>query len=112
MIPTLLKENQDHIVRPEKLMSSNPSLRMILSDLPSPAEATNESIYNICHGYAQAGNRFTLFEVMRHLFAHDLIRKPFHTFRNHALAVEPDRDRARVSVEPFGGGERDGGVGQ
>ena len=25
MIPTLLKENQNHIVRPKKLMSSNPS---------------------------------------------------------------------------------------
>jgi hypothetical protein len=36
---------------------------MIFSDLPSPAEA---SIYNRgpCQGFAQAGNRFTLFRIM------------------------------------------------
>jgi hypothetical protein len=37
---------------------------MILSDLPSPAEA---SVFDPgpCQGYAQAGNRFPLFGIMR-----------------------------------------------
>jgi hypothetical protein len=37
---------------------------MIFSDLPAPAEA---SIHNRrrCQGFAQAGNRFTLFGIMR-----------------------------------------------
>jgi hypothetical protein len=30
---------------------------MIFSDLPSPAEASNEST-NLCEGFAQSGNRF------------------------------------------------------
>src|SRR5262249_59445308 len=29
-----------------------------------------------------------------------------------ASAVEPDRDRARVGIEPLGVGERDGGIGE
>jgi hypothetical protein len=36
---------------------------MILSDLPTPAEASNET-RSILHGFAQAGNRFPLFGIM------------------------------------------------
>jgi hypothetical protein len=39
-------------------------LRMILSELPSPAEASNETT-NRCLGFAQAGNRFLPFGIMR-----------------------------------------------
>jgi hypothetical protein len=38
-------------------------LRMILSDLPSPAEASNERTRRWL-GFAQAGNRFPLFGIM------------------------------------------------
>jgi hypothetical protein len=37
---------------------------MISSDLPSPAEATNH-IDRPFEGFAQAGNRYTLFRIMR-----------------------------------------------
>jgi hypothetical protein len=37
---------------------------MIFSDLPSPAEAFGHTI-GPCKGFAQAGNRFTLFGIMR-----------------------------------------------
>jgi hypothetical protein len=37
---------------------------MIFSDLPSPAEASGHTI-GPCKGFAQAGNRFTLFGIMR-----------------------------------------------
>jgi hypothetical protein len=37
---------------------------MILSDLPPPAEASSHTI-GLCRGFAQAGNRFTLFGTMR-----------------------------------------------
>jgi hypothetical protein len=37
---------------------------MILSDLPSPAEASVNTTGS-CQGFAQAGNRFTLFGIMR-----------------------------------------------
>jgi len=40
------------------------SLRMILSDLASPAEASNERTRS-WPGFAQAGNRFPLFGIMR-----------------------------------------------
>jgi hypothetical protein len=36
---------------------------MIFSDLPSPAEASNETT-NQCLGFAQAGNRLPLFGIM------------------------------------------------
>jgi hypothetical protein len=36
---------------------------MILSDLPSPTEASNETS-NRCLGFAQAGNRLPLFGIM------------------------------------------------
>jgi hypothetical protein len=36
---------------------------MIFPDLPSPAEASNETT-NQCLGFAQAGNRFPLFRIM------------------------------------------------
>jgi hypothetical protein len=36
---------------------------MILSDLPSPAEATNEGTSGY-RGFAQAGNRHRLFRIM------------------------------------------------
>jgi len=36
---------------------------MIFSDLPSPAEASNETT-NWCLGFAQAGNRLPLFRIM------------------------------------------------
>jgi hypothetical protein len=36
---------------------------MIFSDLPSPAEASNETASG-CRGFAQAGNRFPLFGIM------------------------------------------------
>jgi hypothetical protein len=39
-------------------------LRMILSDLPTPAEALVHKVGS-CQGFAQAGNRFTLFGIMR-----------------------------------------------
>jgi len=39
-------------------------MRMILSDLPAPAEASVHAI-RPCKGFAQAGNRFTLFGIMR-----------------------------------------------
>jgi hypothetical protein len=38
-------------------------LSMIFSNLPSPAEASNETT-NPCLGFAQAGNRFPLFGIM------------------------------------------------
>ena len=38
-------------------------LSMIFSDLPSPAEASNETT-NRCLGFAQAGNRYPLFGIM------------------------------------------------
>jgi hypothetical protein len=38
---------------------------MILSDLPSPAEASIQT-WQPCKGFAQAGNRFTLFGIMRY----------------------------------------------
>jgi hypothetical protein len=38
--------------------------RMILSDLPTPAEASVNTM-GLCQGFAQAGNRFTLFGNMR-----------------------------------------------
>jgi hypothetical protein len=38
-------------------------LSMIFSDLPSPAEASNETT-NRRLGFAQAGNRFPLFGIM------------------------------------------------
>jgi hypothetical protein len=37
---------------------------MIWSDLPSPAEASTGTA-NISHGFAQAGNRYPLFGIMR-----------------------------------------------
>jgi hypothetical protein len=37
---------------------------MIFSDLPSPAEASGRTIGK-CKGFAQAGNRYTLFGIMR-----------------------------------------------
>jgi hypothetical protein len=37
---------------------------MIFSDLPSPAEASGHTA-GVCKGFAQAGNRFTLFGIMR-----------------------------------------------
>jgi hypothetical protein len=39
-------------------------MRMILSDLASPAETFDETI-NGLHGFAQAGNRSPLFGIMR-----------------------------------------------
>ena len=36
---------------------------MILSDLPSPAEASNQQV-NPGRGFAQVGNRFPLFGIM------------------------------------------------
>jgi hypothetical protein len=36
---------------------------MIFSDLPTPAEASVNTT-GPCHGFAQAGNRFTLFGIM------------------------------------------------
>ncbi|MFY9898663.1 MAG: hypothetical protein WAK67_12810, partial [Xanthobacteraceae bacterium] len=39
-------------------------LRMILSDLPSPAEASTR-LRSSCRGFAQAGNRYPLFGIMR-----------------------------------------------
>jgi hypothetical protein len=36
---------------------------MIFSDLPSPAEASIHTAQS-CQGFAQAGNRHTLFEIM------------------------------------------------
>jgi hypothetical protein len=36
---------------------------MILSDLPSPAEASSNTT-EPCQGFAQAGNRFPLFGIM------------------------------------------------
>jgi len=38
-------------------------LSMIFSDLPSPAEASNETT-NLCLGFAQAGNRYPLFGII------------------------------------------------
>jgi hypothetical protein len=38
-------------------------LSIIFSDLPSPAEASNETT-NQCLGFAQAGNRLPLFGIM------------------------------------------------
>jgi hypothetical protein len=38
--------------------------RMILSDLPSPAEALIRTM-GACEGFAQAGNRRPLFGIMR-----------------------------------------------
>jgi hypothetical protein len=38
-------------------------LGVIFSDLPSAAEASNETI-NPCLGFAQAGNRLPLFGIM------------------------------------------------
>jgi hypothetical protein len=38
-------------------------LSMILSDLPSPAEALIHA-RGLCEGFAQAGNRFPLFGIM------------------------------------------------
>ena len=40
------------------------SWRMILSDLPSPAEALIRTM-GACEGFAQAGNRYPLFGIMR-----------------------------------------------
>jgi len=37
---------------------------MIFSDLPSPAEASSNT-KNLTKGFAQAGNRFPLFGIMR-----------------------------------------------
>jgi hypothetical protein len=39
-------------------------LRMIFSDLPSPAEASGR-LDGLHRGFAQAGNRCTLFRIMR-----------------------------------------------
>jgi len=39
-------------------------MRMILSDLPTPAEASVREIRG-CPGFAQAGNRYPLFGIMR-----------------------------------------------
>ncbi|MBZ0148068.1 MAG: hypothetical protein K8F62_11085, partial [Pseudorhodoplanes sp.] len=57
---------------------------MMLSDLPSPAEA----------GFAKAGNHFTpriksgagFFGIMLFSLSMMLSEKPLHTFRHHALA--------------------------
>jgi hypothetical protein len=38
-------------------------LSMIFSDLPSPAEASNGTATG-SHGFAQAGNRYSLFGIM------------------------------------------------
>jgi hypothetical protein len=43
-------------------------LRITLSDLPSPAEASFHAI-GLYKGFAPAGNRFTLFGIMRQLIA-------------------------------------------
>ena len=40
-------------------------LRMIFSDLPSPAEALIHT-RGRCQGFAQAGNRYPLFGIMRY----------------------------------------------
>jgi hypothetical protein len=40
------------------------TLRMIFSDLPSPAEASSQND-DLCQGFAQAGNRLPLFRIMR-----------------------------------------------
>src|SRR5438309_6742493 len=40
------------------------SWRMIFSDLPSPAEASSQTTMS-CQGFAQAGNRYPLFGIMR-----------------------------------------------
>jgi hypothetical protein len=53
--------------RDEISLSRHPALAfclsMIFSDLPSLAEASNNTT-NRCHGFAQAGNRFPLFGIM------------------------------------------------
>jgi hypothetical protein len=54
--------------RDDDLKRSRPALsffwRMIFSDLPSPAEASSQTM-NRAKGFAQAGNRFPLFGIMR-----------------------------------------------
>jgi hypothetical protein len=37
---------------------------MVFSDLPTPAEALIHTT-RMCHGFAQAGNRYPLFGIMR-----------------------------------------------
>jgi hypothetical protein len=41
---------------------------MIFSDLPSPAEASNQTTAS-AQGFAQAGNRFPLFGIMLYYFS-------------------------------------------
>jgi hypothetical protein len=47
----------------EKLGNAPYSLSMIFSDLPSPAEASSQTMVG-AKGFAQAGNRYPLFGIM------------------------------------------------